>query len=68
MLAFFGLLLSYGPTALDHPAWYVSMQIYVTGVLAMIMTAIIVLKVSSGPIGLKTEARLVPESLIRPED
>jgi hypothetical protein len=37
------------------------MPIYSSGVLAVIMTALLVQKVSSGPIGLKDgDARLVP--------
>jgi len=61
LLAFFCLLFSVGPPGPTHPAWYVRMLIYGTGVLAAIMTALLVQEVSSGPIGLKDgDARLVP--------
>lgn len=60
LLAFF-CLLSYVPTGPAHLVWYVSMPIHGIGVLAVIMTALLVQKVSSGPIGLKDgDARLVP--------
>jgi len=39
-----------GPASL---VWYAGMPIYSTGVLAMIMTALLAQKVSSGPLGLK---------------
>ena len=61
MLASFFLLLSTGPPGPAHPAWYVRVLIYGTGVSAVIMTALLVQKVSSGPIGLKDgDAQLVP--------
>jgi hypothetical protein len=61
VLAFFYLLLSDVPTGPPHPAWHVSMPLYGTWVLAAIMTALLVQKVSSGPVGLKDgDARLVP--------
>jgi Domain of unknown function (DUF4328) len=59
LLAFVGLL-SFVPGP-AHLVWYVRMLIYGTGVLAVIMTALLVQKVSSGPIGMKDEdAELVP--------
>jgi hypothetical protein len=61
VLAFFCLLFSTGQPGPSHPAWYVSMAIYGTGVLAAIMTALLVQMVSSGPIGLEDgHARPVP--------
>ena len=49
------------PDGPAHLAWYASMWIYGTGVLAAITTALLVQKVSSGPVGLKDgDARLVP--------
>lgn len=61
LLAFFCLLSSHGPAGPAHLAWYVSLPIHGTGVLAVIMTALLVQKVSSGPIGLKdADARPVP--------
>ena len=61
VLAFFYLLLSDVPTGPPHPAWHVSMPLYGTWVLAAIMTALLVQKVSRGPVGLKDgDARLVP--------
>lgn len=61
MLAFFCLLSLYVPTGPAHLVWHVSVPIYGIGVLAVIMTALLVQKVSSGPIGLKDgDARLVP--------
>ena len=61
VLAFFYLLLSDVPTGPPHPAWHVSRPLYGTWVLAAIMTALLVQKVSSGPVGLKDgDARLVP--------
>lgn len=60
VLAFF-CLLPYDPAEPAHLAWYAGMWIYGTGVLAVIMTALLVQKVSSGPVGLKDgDARLVP--------
>ena len=60
LLAFFCLVFSTGPPGPTRPPWYASVPIYGTGVLAVIMTALLVQKVSSGPIGLKDEdARLV---------
>lgn len=56
VLSFF-CLLPYDPTGPAHLAWYASMWIYGTGVLAAITTALLVQKVSSGPVGLKTEMR-----------
>ncbi len=38
-----------------NPAWYVGMPIKTAGVLAAIMTALVVQKVSSGPLGRKTD-------------
>jgi hypothetical protein len=61
VLAFFYLLLSDVPTGPPHPAWHVSRPLYGTWVLAASMTALLVQKVSSGPVGLKDgDARLVP--------
>ena len=49
------------PTGPAHLAWYASMWIYGTGVLTAITTALLVQKVSSGPVGLRDgNARLVP--------
>jgi len=56
LLAFF-CLLSYGPAGSGHRVWYVAMPIYGSGVLAVIMTALLVQKVSSGPLG-KSAQRL----------
>lgn len=68
-LAFFYLLVSDVPTAPPHPAWHVSMPLYGTWVLAAIMTALLVHKVSSGPVGLKDgDARLVPRVVNPPRD
>ncbi len=50
LLAFFCLLSSY-PTGPANPVWYVSIPIYGTGVLAVIMTALLIQKVSNGPLG-----------------
>jgi hypothetical protein len=49
LLAFFCLLSSYSKPA--NPVWYVNVPIYGTGVLAVIMTALLVHKVSGGPLG-----------------
>ncbi len=69
VLAFFYLLLSDVPTGPPHPAWHVSMPLYGTWVLAAIMTALLVQKVSSGPVGLKDgDARLVPCVVNPPRD
>jgi hypothetical protein len=69
VLAFFYLLLSDVPTGPPHPAWHVSMPLYGTWVLAAIMTALLVQKVSSGPVGLKDgDARLVPRVVNPPGD
>ena len=69
VLAFFCLLLSDVPTGPPHPAWHVSMPLYGTWVLAAIMTALLVQKVSSGPVGLKDrDARLVPCVVNPPRD
>jgi hypothetical protein len=58
MLAFF-LLSAFLSSAVTgspaNPAWYVGMPIKISGVLAAIMTALLVQKVSSGPLGRKTE-------------
>lgn len=51
LLAFFCVLSWYVPTAPAHLVWYVTMPIYGTGMLAVIMTALLVQKVSNGPIG-----------------
>lgn len=56
LLAFF-CLLPYAPAGHANPVWHVGMLFYGTGVLAVIMTALLVQKVSGGPIGLKTEMR-----------
>jgi hypothetical protein len=53
-------LRSFVPSGSAHLAWYAGMPIYGTGCLAVIMTALLVQKVSSGPLGesgwgLKTE-------------
>jgi hypothetical protein len=51
----------YVPTGHTHLAWYVRMPICGTEALAVIMTALLVQKVSSGPVGLKDgDAGLVP--------
>jgi hypothetical protein len=50
LLGFF-CLLSFIPSGSAHLAWYVGMPIYGTGIVAVIMTALLVQKVSSGPIG-----------------
>jgi len=61
LLAFFWVVFLTGPRGPPHPAWYVSAAIYGTGVLAVIMTALLVQMVSGGPIGLKDgPARPVP--------
>jgi hypothetical protein len=49
LLSFF--CLSSVPTGSAHRVWYVDMAIYCTGVLAAIMTALLVQKVSSSPLG-----------------
>lgn len=49
----FELLLSFSGE-LAKPIWYVSMLIKIIGVLAMMMTALLVQKVSSGPLGRET--------------
>jgi hypothetical protein len=58
MLAFF-LLSSFLSSAVSggpaDPAWYVSVPVNISGVLAAVMTALLVQKVSSGPLGRKTE-------------
>jgi hypothetical protein len=57
-LAFFtlsSLLVGSGPGSPAHPASYVGWPIKITGMLAAIMTALLVQKVSSGPLGRKTE-------------
>jgi len=57
-LAFFTLssfLLGSGPGSPAHPARYAGWPIKITGMLAAIMTALLVQKVSSGPLGRKTE-------------
>jgi hypothetical protein len=57
LLAVFCLLSAHVPTGPAHLVWYVSVLIHGIGVLAAIMTALLVRKVSSGPIGLKDERR-----------
>jgi hypothetical protein len=58
LLAFF-LLTSFLSSAVTaspvHPAWYLSAPIKISGVLAATTTALLVQKVSSGPLGRKTE-------------
>ena len=57
-LAFFTLssfLLGSGPGSPAHPARYAGWPVKITGMLAAIMTALLVQKVSSGPLGRKTE-------------
>jgi len=66
VLAFLYLLVSDVPTGPPHPAWHVSMPLYGTWVLAAITTALLVQKVSRGPVGLKDgDRRLVP-SVVNP--
>jgi hypothetical protein len=61
LLAVFCLLSLNGPMGPAHRVWYVSLPIYGTGVLAVVTTALLVQKVSSGPVGLEDgDARLVP--------
>ncbi len=43
------------PASPAHPAWYSGWPIKITGMLAAIMTALLVQKVSGGPLGRKTE-------------
>jgi hypothetical protein len=58
LLAFFTLS-SFLPSAVTpgraNPPWYVGVPVEISGVLAAIMTALLVQKVSSGPLGRKTE-------------
>jgi uncharacterized Tic20 family protein len=55
LLAFFCLLSLHVPTGSAHLVWYTGVPVYGTGVLAAIMTALLVQQVSSGPVGLKDE-------------
>jgi hypothetical protein len=50
LLAFFCLLL-FAPAGSAHRVWYAGTPIYGTGALALIMTAVLVRKVSNGPLG-----------------
>ena len=68
LLAFI-CLLPYAPAGHAKLVWYVSMPFYGIGVLAVIMTVLLVQKVSSGPIGLKDgDAWLMPWVVNPPRD
>jgi hypothetical protein len=61
LVALFCVLSLHVPMDPPRLVWYVSLPIYGTGVLAVVTTALLVQKVSSGPVGLADgDARLVP--------
>lgn len=65
LLAFI-CLLPYAPAGHANRAWYVAMPVCGIGALAVIMTALLVQKVSSGPLGLKDAEALEAPSVLDP--